>query len=61
LGQRGRRLERVRPRRRPLDLGLPGRPLIVELELTEPSLFMAMAPGSAERFAGTIAAVLGKQ
>lgn len=31
-----------------------GRPLLIELELTEPSLFMATAPGSAERFADAV-------
>lgn len=31
-----------------------GRPLLLELELTEPSLFFAQAPGSAERFARAI-------
>jgi hypothetical protein len=36
---------------------LPGpRPALLELELTEPSLFFAHAPGSAERFAGAILA-----
>ncbi len=34
-----------------LVLGPDGAPLIIELELTEPSLFMATAPGSEERFA----------
>jgi O-ureido-D-serine cyclo-ligase len=32
-----------------------GAPLVLELELTEPSLFFAHAPGSAERFVATIA------
>lgn len=31
-----------------------GSPLIIELELTEPSLFMGTAPGSAERFANVL-------
>jgi hypothetical protein len=29
-------------------------PLLLELELTEPSLFFAYAPGAAERFAATV-------
>ena len=33
-----------------------GEPLIIELELTEPSLFMGTVPGSAQRFARAIAA-----
>jgi hypothetical protein len=36
--------------------GPSGTPLLMELELTEPSLFMATTPGAAERFAGAIAA-----
>jgi hypothetical protein len=36
-----------------------GEPLLIELELTEPSLFMATAPGSEERFAEAIVAALG--
>lgn len=36
-----------------------GRPLLLELELTEPSLFFAQAPGSAERFARAILHRLG--
>jgi hypothetical protein len=36
-----------------------GTPLLIELELTEPSLFMATAPGSAERLADAIVATLG--
>jgi hypothetical protein len=36
-----------------------GTPLLIELELTEPSLFMATAPGSEERFAKAIVASLG--
>jgi hypothetical protein len=35
--------------------GPDGEPLIIELELTEPSLFMGTVPGSAERFARAIA------
>ena len=31
-----------------------GAPRVLELELTEPSLFFAHAPGSAQRFAGTL-------
>ena len=34
--------------------GLDGDPILVELELTEPSLFFAHAPGSAERLADAI-------
>jgi O-ureido-D-serine cyclo-ligase len=33
-----------------------GRPVVLELELAEPSLFFAFAPGSAERFAAAILA-----
>lgn len=36
--------------------GPNGEPQLIELELTEPSLFMATAPGSEERFAAAIAA-----
>lgn len=35
-----------------------GRPLLLELELTEPSLFCSSCPGSAERFAAAISEVL---
>jgi hypothetical protein len=35
--------------------GPDGAPLLVELELTEPSLFLAHAPGAAQRFADAIA------
>jgi hypothetical protein len=35
--------------------GPDGRPLLIELELTEPSLFFAEGPGSPARFAATIA------
>ena len=34
--------------------GLDGAPLVLELELAEPSLYLAFGPGSAERFAGAI-------
>ena len=36
--------------------GADGAPLLMELELTEPSLFMETAPGAAQRFAEAIAA-----
>jgi hypothetical protein len=36
--------------------GPDGEPLLMELELTEPSMFMVTAPGSPERFAAAIAA-----
>ncbi len=36
-----------------------GTPLVLELELAEPSLFLNYADGAAERFAGSIAGVLG--
>jgi glutathione synthase/RimK-type ligase-like ATP-grasp enzyme len=36
----------------------PAGPLVIELELVEPSLFLAHAPGGAERLAGEIAARL---
>jgi glutathione synthase/RimK-type ligase-like ATP-grasp enzyme len=38
--------------------GPDGSPLLVELELTEPSLFLGWAPASAERFASAIAALV---
>lgn len=38
--------------------GLDGEPLIIELELTEPNLYLRHAPGSAARFAEAIAARL---
>jgi hypothetical protein len=38
--------------------GPDGQPLLAELELTEPSLFLATAPGAAERFAQAIRARL---
>jgi glutathione synthase/RimK-type ligase-like ATP-grasp enzyme len=36
--------------------GPDGRPLLLELELTEPSFFLADAPGAADRFAAAITA-----
>jgi hypothetical protein len=36
--------------------GPDGAPLLVELEITEPSLFFAHAPGAADRFADAVAA-----
>lgn len=38
--------------------GADGRPVVVELELTEPSLFLGQADGAADRFARSIAAQL---
>jgi glutathione synthase/RimK-type ligase-like ATP-grasp enzyme len=38
-----------------------GTPRLLELELTEPSLFFAQAPGSAERFAALLAARLASE
>lgn len=38
--------------------GPDGSPMLMELELTEPSLFLRWAPGSAERFARAVAARL---
>jgi O-ureido-D-serine cyclo-ligase len=38
-----------------------GTPRLLELELTEPSLFFAQAPGSAERFAAVLAACLASE
>ena len=35
--------------------GSDGEPLLLELELTEPSLFFATAPGAVERFAAAVA------
>lgn len=35
--------------------GRDGRPLVLEVELTEPSLFLAHAPGAVDRFADAIA------
>jgi glutathione synthase/RimK-type ligase-like ATP-grasp enzyme len=42
-----------------LLLGDDGEPALLELELTEPSLFLGTAPGAAERLADAIAARLG--
>ena len=39
--------------------GPDGAPVLVELELTEPSLFLALARGAADRFAAAVAATLG--
>ncbi|HEY2672401.1 MAG TPA: hypothetical protein VGJ07_18770 [Rugosimonospora sp.] len=41
--------------------GLDGAPVLVELELTEPSLFLAHDAGAAERFADVVAARLAAQ
>ncbi|MFY1637749.1 ATP-grasp domain-containing protein [Solwaraspora sp. WMMB335] len=41
--------------------GPDGEPLLVELELTEPSLFLAHAPGAAARFADAIAHHTGRR
>jgi hypothetical protein len=38
--------------------GPGGAPLVMELELLEPSLFLAFVPGAADRLAGAIAARL---
>ncbi len=35
--------------------GPHGAPRLIELELTEPSLFLGYAPGAADRLAGAIA------
>lgn len=37
-----------------------GEPLLIELELTEPSLFLAKAPGSANRLAALLASMAGE-
>ena len=42
-----------------LVTGNDGGAVVIELELTEPSLFMALAPGSLDRFADAIAARVG--
>jgi len=42
-----------------LIAGADGRPILMELELTEPSLFLAVAPGAADRFAVAIARAVG--
>ena len=39
--------------------GPDGAPVVVELELTEPSLFLSTAGGAAERFAGAVADRIG--
>ncbi len=39
-----------------LVAGPGGEPVLLELELTEPSVFLDHAPGAAERFAGAVAA-----
>ena len=39
--------------------GPDGAPVVLELELTEPSLFLRFAPGSADRLARAVAARLG--
>lgn len=49
-----RRQSRLAYARVDLVPGAEGAPVVVELELTEPSLFMATAAGSAERFAEVI-------
>jgi hypothetical protein len=36
-----------------------GDPVLIELELTEPSLFLKHGPGSAARFAKFLAATIG--
>jgi hypothetical protein len=38
-----------------------GPPLLLEIELTEPSLFLGTAPGAAERFADAIAARVSRR
>lgn len=50
--------ERLAYARVDLVPGGNGEPLIIELELTEPSLFMGGAPDAAERFAEVIAALV---
>lgn len=42
-----------------LIAGADGRPILMELELTEPSLFLAIVPGAADRFAAAIARAAG--
>jgi len=42
-----------------LILDAEGNPLLIELELTEPSLYFEYGDGSAERFAAAIASQLG--
>ena len=38
-----------------------GTPRVLEVELTEPSMFLGKAPGSADRFAAVIAAAAADQ
>jgi hypothetical protein len=40
--------------------GPDGQPLLVEFELTEPSLFLGMAEGAADRFAAAIAGAISR-
>ena len=40
--------------------GPDGEPLLVELELTEPSLFLGTSPASAERLAAAIDRITGR-
>ena len=49
-----------RPR---LETGLDGAgaPLLLEIELTEPSLFLATAPGAPERFADAVVAAISRR
>lgn len=42
-----------------LLIGAAGEPVLLELELTEPSLFLGTAPGSVERFADAIVSAQG--
>ena len=49
-----RRLARLRPSRAVSSLPGPDGPLLLELELTEPYLFLGMADGAADRFAAAI-------
>jgi glutathione synthase/RimK-type ligase-like ATP-grasp enzyme len=39
--------------------GPAGEPLVIEVELTEPSLFLTVVPGSADRFAAAVKRALG--
>lgn len=39
--------------------GPDGAPVVMELELTEPSLFLSQAPGAADRFAQAVASAVG--
>ena len=39
--------------------GADGRPLVLEVELTEPSLFLTVADGAAQRLVTAVAARLG--